>query len=683
MADEKLSPIQLYAVGALAAGAFPTASEQCIGNHSEDSVTIFNKLWEYWETDISELDKGVSHSDGGLYLSEDCDSDAIKIRVSFFYTGTTVYDDIRTEEEVIQKRELKQIPATEKIARAEAKEQFPIKPPPRKLRSLNLPIMLEIMNKLQGGDGELSMCLDDNIIMKSEWASKYWIDKIYSLYSQKFKIDVRNLLRQRDWEDYEYKYFEDLRNSDLITTGEAVSQITDFEKSTINTAEFKNGTWNYGTDNVNSAAWMFCLKNRYSYTNAPEWSPKGASIVFSRTGDDNEAQYEFSNLARQQLVVNRGLLENPNEDKWSQWRNAIEANRNPKGREEKATAARGVANMITELRGIQAKDQYEEKLLGYLLESNYPRKCWLTGYPIFDYDTYFANGMGKQEAEHVLPLGMAKTLLAIVTKPAFNNALQDPFTTTELEHAQGAVLDANALWMGRGFAGRAPGALRKIKDALNTKIDADGVGVVRRELERHTAPLGIDNQDAFNLLLREKIAAGLKPSTKLGNQIKTNVPFISLFDNQYLIDLEVCSKFLLITGLCMFEFNYKDILLFGNSDNIVFNQALNNFKPPVLDIADLNEVERVIYKAAVANGGDGAKYAYDSYKFAYRDFKNKGEKPTQVIIDTITKNWTKKKLPREMTVNVEIPWLINHPVRKGLIEAKIRRENRSIFFEPQ
>ena len=221
MADEKLSPIQLYAVGALAAGAFPTASEQCIGNHSEDSVTIFNKLWEYWETDISELDKGVSHSDGGLYLSEDCDSDAIKIRVSFFYTGTTVYDDIRTEEEVIQKRELKQIPATEKIARAEAKEQFPIKPPPRKLRSLNLPIMLEIMNKLQGGDGELSMCLDDNIIMKSEWASKYWIDKIYSLYSQKFKIDVRNLLRQRDWEDYEYRYLEELRNRNLIAKSAA------------------------------------------------------------------------------------------------------------------------------------------------------------------------------------------------------------------------------------------------------------------------------------------------------------------------------------------------------------------------------------------------------------------------------------------------------------------------------
>ena len=164
MADEKLSPIQLYAIGALAAGAFPNASEQCIGNHSEDSGSVFLNLWNNLNNNTNEL---ANHQDGGLYLSEDCDTDAIKIRRSFLYTGTREYSDVQNMEKVNQKNILNRAKDKSAADIAKIKEENPIRPKPGKLRSLNLPIMLEIMNKLQGGGDMFSTCLNDNIMVAS------------------------------------------------------------------------------------------------------------------------------------------------------------------------------------------------------------------------------------------------------------------------------------------------------------------------------------------------------------------------------------------------------------------------------------------------------------------------------------------------------------------------------------
>ena len=202
MADAKLSPIQLYAIGALAAGAFPNASEQCIGNHSEDSGSVFLK---FINSTTNEL---ANHQDGGLYLSEDCDTDAIKIRRSFLYTGTREYSDVQNMEKDNQKKILNRAKDKSAADIAKIKEENPIRPNPGKLRSLNLPIMLEIMNKLQGGEDMFSMCLNDNRINKYSWGSSDWIKKIYFLYEKKFKRDVRTLLRQRDLQSYEYEYLE-------------------------------------------------------------------------------------------------------------------------------------------------------------------------------------------------------------------------------------------------------------------------------------------------------------------------------------------------------------------------------------------------------------------------------------------------------------------------------------------
>ena len=184
--------------------------------------------------------------------------------------------------------------------------------------------------------------------------------------------------------DYEYRYLENLRNSELLSPVDVSGQINPLTRSTINTAAFKDDTWLL-TSNVSSAGWMFCLKARYAYTDPPSWSPGGASIIFPRVGENNEIQYDFSNLARQQLSVSRGLADATagRRGDWARWKAAIEANRNPKGKKPKANAEQGVATMITDLRDTAGPE--EKKLLGYLLESNYPRKCWLTGYPCLLY----------------------------------------------------------------------------------------------------------------------------------------------------------------------------------------------------------------------------------------------------------------------------------------------------------
>ena len=133
----------------------------------------------------------------------------------------------------------------------------------------------------------------------------------------------------------------------------------------------------------------------------------------------------------------------------------------------------------------------------------------------------------------------------------------------------------------------------------------------------------------------------------------------------------------------MFEFNYKDILLFGEDED--FNNALDSFKAPVLDIDDLNEVIRVIGKAEKANvvqdpnKTSSEQYANASYKLAYRDFKMGGVTLNSSIIKTIENNWAAQK-EMTLTLNVEIPWLSNRKDRKELIEEKIRRENRLIFL---
>jgi hypothetical protein len=161
------------------------------------------------------------------------------------------------------------------------------------------------------------------------------------------------------------------------------------------------------------------------------------------------------------------------------------------------------------------------------------------------------------------------------------------------------------------------------------------------------------------------------------------------------VDNETCGIFLLVLGLSMFDSCYKDILMsIEDSRSEAFQQALEDFTPPVLQKPDLDAILTVINDAS---GGwlkmqdDVSSYLRTSYQNIYKqkNFNRELDKPLpQPVSQAIQSNWMNTapgSNPQEMAYdksakckNVpDFAWIQED--KKTLIEQKIK-QNNEIFF---
>ena len=642
-ARNPLKPYDLYAVGALAAGAFPTAGEECIGNHRENDEGIWSTFKKLLNYDTNDFGKDVRHTDGGLYLSELSDDDAVKIRMAYFAKLTQSGN-----------------------------------------RSIPLQKMLDILTQVNYGTdiptGSFNMCLGKKKIVPFEWNSDEtdgWINKIAYLYQSKFKKDLRKCLKSHAIIGEEREHLITmLREFDYTepnpnTVGTLQLADGDSLERAVDAAGRKSELMG-SVPGPQSFGWMFCLTGRYAYPGDPTWEPvsKGGLTITRNPG--NEVQLLTSAFGRS-LKVDSDLF-------------AVEIP--------------------------SVKSAFEAGMRA-LPEMSWPRKCWLSGYPIFDFGTYFSNGFGKHEAEHVLPYGMSEALLVLTTEwMKVGYSRLKTFDDVELRRRGGVaagVSDATASsFRAGGAVGTTTGgkAAKPAKISIAAKAVSTPDEIVKLEVLKHKAGGVSDNirmqqQRARFDLIAKKISVALKPSAKLPNQIKSNVPFLVFKpdDNRLVVDNETCGIFLLVLGLSMFDSCYKDILMsIEDSKSPAFKAALDDFTPPVLQKTDLDDILKVINDASggwVGRQDDVSSYLITSYENIYkqknfnRDLSNSRLLPPPVS-QAIKSNWMSTVFgsnPQETAYNnspkcTRIPdfaWIPKD--KKDAIEQTIREKNSIIFSQ--
>ena len=630
--NNPLKPYDLYAVGALAAGAFPTAGEECIGNHLENDEGIWSTFIKFMNYRIEEFGEDVKHTDGGLYLSELSDDDAVKIRMAYF-----------------------------------AKNADPIR---YNKRAIPLQKMLDILTQINYGTavsvGSFNMCLGEDKIVPYKWTSQEWADKIEYLYESKFQKDLRKCLKSHAIIDGEREHLrsmlENFNPTDLNSNTTGVLGFADDDSldRAIRAAEEKGVLMN-SVPKKKSLGWMFCLTGRYAYPGDPTWEPvsKGGLTITRNPG--NELQLLTSAFGRS-LQAQSDLFETEIPPK---------------------------------------KSDFEAKMK-VLPEMMWPRKCWLSGYPIFDFGTYFSNGFGKQEAEHVLPYGMSEALLVLTTQwKEVGYSRLKTFLDPQLRRRGGVaagVSDATASsFRAIGAVGAKAAKITMAAKAVSTPDEIFKLEVLKHRSGGTAKARTQQQKDRFNLIAK-KISVALKPSAKLPNQIKSNVPFLVFKpgDNRLVVDNETCGIFLLVLGLSMFDSCYKDILMsIEDSRSEAFQQALEDFTPPVLQKPDLDAILTVINDAS---GGwlkmqdDVSSYLRTSYQNIYKqkNFNRELDKPLpQPVSQAIQSNWMNTAFlgsnSQEMAYdksakckNVpDFAWIQED--KKTLIEQKIK-QNNEIFF---
>ena len=643
-APNPLKPYDLYAVGALAAGAFPTAGEECIGNHLENDEGIWSTFVKFMNYDTNDFGKDVRHTDGGLYLSELSDDDAVKIRMAYF---AKFADPIRYNKRAIPLQKM-------------------------------LDILTQVNYSTNIPTGSFNMCLGKRKIVPFKWNAEErdsWNNKIAYLYQSKFKKDLRKCLKSHAIIGDEREHLISmLKNFDYIepnpNTVGTLQLADDASLERAMGAASEKSELMGSVPDPKSFGWMFCLTGRYAYPGDPTWEPvsKGGLTITRNPG--NELQLLTSAFGR-----------------------SLEAE----------------SDIFQE--EIPPKKSDFEAGMKELPEMMWPRKCWLSGYPIFDFGTYFSNGFGKQEAEHVLPYGMSEALLVLTTQwKEVGYSRLKTFLDVELRRRGGVaagVSDATAAsFRAGGAVGTTTGgkAVKAAKIAIAAKAVSTPDEIVKLEVLKHKASGVSDNirmqqQRARFDLIAKKISVALKPSAKLPNQIKSNVPFLVFKpnDNRLVVDNETCGIFLLVLGLSMFDSCYKDILMsIEDSESPAFKAALDDFTPPVLQKTDLDDILKVINDASggwVGRQDDVSSYLITSYENIYKqkNFNRDLSKPLPPpVSQAIKSNWMSTVVgsnPQETAYNnspkcngvPDFAWIPED--KKTAIEQTIKEKNSIIFSQ--
>ena len=592
---------EMYAVGCITAGEFPTAGMKCIGRFQEFPIEKFPIKIEPGQSGGGEF---TPISGEGLYLKS-CDETAFKIR-----------------RQIITGKKSRQIP---------------------------LENALKLFYTINNGS-PLSMCGYDNgkkVTRGVDWSSNEWRKLTEKTFNDLILTDLRNQYYTA-WGKRDETSLNILNSSESLenyykgmNSFDEIVEDYDYKGDDGKEEYYKKfsgqkGMW----------AFNFCLGGRYSY---PNFKPlfKDQFSKRSESGRD-EGQLKNSEFVRQLLKIAKtkgiDLMLKSNFGFPSTLNEGIYKDANEKAKEALRFSEKTC--WLTQYPMLDfgtASEFYGHEEAEHVLPFNMTQ-------------TYLIANSGFKEFNNLVNITVSQQGLPLISIKVDRERKKPSKKSKGKEKNKGLGKKKIELIKVVRFSKRVSAEKERLhilyreyqKHADNKLNITQGATKFRRNL--------------FELFC-DKVSKSLRPSLKLSNQIKSDVLFLN-FENKGNngvkcgIDEDVCNAYESILFASIVDLGYQGILARGSEDDI--KGLISNFKKPTMQKKYLEEIVDYLNK----DDKVGKNYIIKAQQVMYKDkkFKNRiFEKDSEIMevqYDTIRQNF-EKNISSVDKPQIKLDWISN------------------------
>jgi len=598
---------EMYAVGCITAGEFPTAGMKCIGRFQEFPIEKFPIKIEPGQSGGGEF---TPISGEGLYLKS-CDEAAFKIRRDILNDNTTP-------------------------------------------RQIPLENALKLFYTINNGSS-LSMCGYDNgnkVTRGVEWSSNEWRKLTEKTFNDLILTDLRNQYYTA-WGKRDEKSLNILNSSKSLEN--YYKGMNSFDEIVVKYDykgdDGKEEYYKKFSGQKGMWAFNFCLGGRYSY---PNFKPlfKDQFSKRSESGRD-EGQLKNSEFVRQLLKIAKtkgiDLMLKSNFGFPSTLNEGIYKDANEKAKEALRFSEKTC--WLTQYPMLDfgtASEFYGHEEAEHVLPFNVSQTYLIatSGFKEFHElveETVSRKGLPKKPkivAKKRVPVKRSSKSTGRRRSRRLGKKINDLITVIDDSNETLAIKE------------RLRVLYREYQKHADNKL-------------KITQPAAVFRRNLFDLFC-DKVSKSLRPSLKLSNQIKSDVLFLNFenkgsegnIDVKCGIDKDVCDAYELILFASIVDLGYQGILARGSEDDI--KGLISNFKKPTMQKKYLEEIVDYLNK----DDKVGKNYIIKAQQVMYKDkkFKNRiFEKDSEIMevqYDTIRQNF-EKNISSVDKPQIKLDWISN------------------------